>query len=71
MLCINETWDSEKSTRQENYIRMRTPQEGFIGVDLNFLRLKFQDSKKTDHMPWGVVQKELSPLQVFQAFKVF
>ena len=38
--------DGEKSTRQENYIRMRTPQEGFIGVDLNFLRLKFQDSKK-------------------------
>jgi len=41
------SWDGEKST-QENYIRMRTPQEGFIGVDLNVLRLKmFRTPKST------------------------
>lgn len=73
---INESqWDSEtlKKSTQENYIRMRTPQEGFIGVDLNVLRLKFfRTPKIADHGPIsGVVQKELSPLQVFQAFKVF
>jgi len=62
----------------ENYIRMRTPAEGFIGSHQNFPpwlcpRLGLFPwffpwflHKKSCGTAAGVVQKELSPLQVFQ-----